>query len=414
MAWVVVGACGAIGAGCDGRAPAGGPPAAARVVTVSLAPVARRSVPRTVEVTGTLYGEEEATISAKVGGRVVALDADLGDVVEPGERLALIDPTDYRLALTERTAAFRASLARLGLTDLPDETFDVSSLPTVLRARAEEANALARYERARRLFESDPPLLSPQDFADIETQWRVASQSAGAALLEARAILAEARTQAASLATAEQRLADTAVRVPEPPGPRSYVYRVGERRASIGELVTPGQALFRVVSSERVKFRGAVPQSLVGRVQTGQEVILEVDGLPGTARGTVTRVAPQIDVATRSFDVEIEAENADGRLKPGSFGRARIVTTVEDGVPFVPRSAVITFAGVQKVFGVADGKAVEVRTRTGVVEGDSVELIGPLPLTEVVVEGAGGLANGVPVQVGAPPGGQTGAPGRPS
>jgi RND family efflux transporter MFP subunit len=384
--------------GCE-RGNSSAPKAREReAVEVQVSPVVRRTIERSIDITGTLYGEEEATISAKVGGRVARLAVDVGDEAPSGSELALIDQTDYELALAERRNAMLASLAKLGITSMPDESFDLSKVPTVERSKAEEANAKARLARARQLFEQSPPLISEQDFADIQTQSEVAARSAEVELLTAQAVLAEARTQAAMLAAAQQRLEDTLLRAPSPPG-RSVRYRVAQRLVSVGELVAEGQALFRLVASDLIKFRGSVPERYMGRVQPGQRAALRVEAFSSSFEGKVVRVAPQIDARTRSFEVEIEIANPDGRLKPGAFGRASVVVSQEEGVTFVPGSAVVTFAGVQKVFSVDNGKAVEHRVQTGVQDAGMIEIVGGVKADEVVTSGAATLVNGAPVRM---------------
>ena len=66
---------------------------------------------------------------------------------------------------------------------------------------------------------------------------------------------------------------------------------------------------------------------------------------------------------------------------------------------FVPFQAVVTFAGVEKVYSVKDGVAVEHRVRTGLREDGLVEIVSGLSApAEVVIEGQARLAPGVPVQ----------------
>src|SRR5262245_58557791 len=75
------------------------------VVPVALQAVHVQPVQRTVEVVGTLFGDEEATISSKVMGKVVTLHKDMGDRAAPGEPLALVEPTDYELARNQKALA---------------------------------------------------------------------------------------------------------------------------------------------------------------------------------------------------------------------------------------------------------------------------------------------------------------------
>lgn len=389
-------------AGCSDEAPASGaaaPRAEPAGLSVSLAPVLIQPAERSIEVTGALFGEEEATISSKLKGRVVAIARDVGDAVEAGGPLAQIERLDYELELAEREAAVQSSLARLGLDRKPEGDFDASAVPTVRRARAEASNAEARLARARQLFEQKPPLISEQDFADIETSWEVARENAEVELLTARSVLAEARTQLTAADAARQRLVDTAVLAPRPDGRADIRYQVAQRLVSLGEYVSEGRPVFRLVAADVVKLRADAPERFAGQILPGQPALVRVESSPEPARGVVSRVSPSIDPSTRTFKVEAVIQNPTGALRPGAFARATIPVRTDQGVTFVPASAVVTFAGVQRVYSVKDGKAVEHRVHLGRRQGDHVEIVGGLPVTEVVSRGAQSLSPGAPVTV---------------
>ena len=186
-------------------------------VAVSVTTAEKRELPRWIHVTGTLYGEEETTIAAKVAGRIVEVVRDLGDVASAGDPLVRVDPTDYELAKTERERAFLEALARLGLDKLPPADFDVDGLPSVERARLQAENSKARRDRAKVLADRKPPLISEQDFADIATDYEVAQSNLKVERLTAEATLAEARTLDAQVSMAQQRLNDTVHRAPATP-----------------------------------------------------------------------------------------------------------------------------------------------------------------------------------------------------
>src|SRR5438552_2653660 len=179
--------------GCKDRADARAE-RAAETVTVTLAPAHAGPVQRHVDVVGTLFGDEEATVSAKVPGRIVRIARDVGDRVAPGETLAQIDKTDYDLAVAQKKMAAAAALAKLGLVDMPPADFDLAKVPTVERARLQSANAQAKFERGKRLHDQQPPLMSDQDFADLETAYAVAKSNSDVELLTARSLLAQPRT----------------------------------------------------------------------------------------------------------------------------------------------------------------------------------------------------------------------------
>jgi multidrug efflux pump subunit AcrA (membrane-fusion protein) len=290
---------------------------------------------------------------------------------------------------------------------MPPADFDPESVATVQRARLQSANARARLERARQLFEQTPPLISTQEFADLETAYQVSQQDYEVARIEARTQLAVARTRAADLAAATVALRETTIVAPaltqspttQPAGPGDVKpWAVSERLVSIGEYVQVGAPLFRIVADSPIRFRGSAPERYVGRIATGQRVQLRIEGSEAV-EGVVTRVSPTIDVATRTFVIEAQIANAERRIRPGGFARASVEIGLDRDVPVVPASAVRTFAGISRVFVIDQGKArsvaVTVRTRLG---DDMLAVTGALtPGAEVAVSGIARLSDGAAV-----------------
>src|SRR5688500_13655049 len=93
-------------------------------VVVSVQPATIMPLQRSVDVVGTLYGDEETVISAKVAGRVTKIFGDVGDRVAPGAALAELDKIDYELSRAQRELAVRQALSQLGLQEFPAEPFD--------------------------------------------------------------------------------------------------------------------------------------------------------------------------------------------------------------------------------------------------------------------------------------------------
>lgn len=398
IGWVL-----AAGSGCDNRqTPA--PSATSRPadpIPVSVAPVGHGSIDRTVEIVGTLFGEEEAVISSRSSGRIISIDADLGDRVEPGAILAQVDPTDYRFTLEQRRLALGESLAKLGLTELPPDDFDPATVATVQRAAVQTENAKARLDRASQLFKQSPPLISEQEYADIETQYRVLQRDYDVAVLDARSTLASAKSLDAATRIAQQQFDDTTVRAPQSqiltPDTK---WAVAERRVSIGELVQSGTPMFKVIADRTVKLRAAVPERHAGQVAKDQPVTLRVESSSATATGKVSRVSPSVDVTSRTFIIEVSFDNTGGALRPGAFARGTIKVGARSDVSIVPPTALYSFAGLDKVFTVADGKVVQHPVTVLEQTPDRVVVEGDLGgANEVIVTGLARLADRMPVTV---------------
>lgn len=383
-----------------------------RVIAVTVEPVTPRPVRRDVTVVGSLYGREEVDISPKVEGRIVKIRHDVGDRVRPGDVLLEIDPTDYRLAVEENRRALELELAKLGLKELPAGAIEVTSLPSVMRAAAQERNAAARRDRMRRVGGA----ASVEDRDQADTDHAVARANYQQAVLEAEATVAAARHRLAALETARQRLRDTTVVVPpcDLGGGGPGEFAVCGRSVSEGEIVRTmpfgeQQSMFRLVIDQPLKLKVTVPERHRSEIKVGQQAELEVESYPGrTFTGKVSRVNPSVDRASRTFEAEVLVSNEDRLLSPGSFAKCAVLTQVDAAALTVPEEAVIDFAGVTKVFTVIDNRAHEVKVRvreviqvgTGNDLRTWVEVEGELPTGSMVVtSGQSKLADGTPVRV---------------
>lgn len=386
---------------CGGESKAGEPVAHASPVEVELTKVKVGEVERRIDVVGTLFGEEEAVLSAKVPGRVVKILQDVGDRVSPGIPLAELDTTDYLLLKKQKETALREVLAKLGLTKLPGKDFDPSSVPSVERARLQLTNAESRFKRVKQLAEQKPPLVSPQDFADVTTSYEVAKTNFKVEQMNAQVVFAEAQAKRADLDLVEQQLQDTVIRAPalQSKDDSGIIYGIAERSINIGELLKTGDPTYRLVADSIIRYRTQVPEKFSAVVRPGLRVELWVESHTEPFIGEVKRVSPQIDQASRTFLVEVALDNKEGRMKAGSFGRASIVTHTDRDALFIPSSAVSTFAGARKVLQVKEGRVVEVPVETGVTQGDLVEITKGLTREDLVIPSASGLKTGSTVTV---------------
>lgn len=362
------------GRGADG-------PREVRVVTA-----AREALPEVVAVTGTLAAEEQVELAPKVAGRLAEIGVDLGSRVQRGQVLARLVPTDYSLGVAQAEAALAQAQARLGLAgDAGTTAVDPDQTGVVKRASAVLAEAQARLERARKLREEG--ILPDAELEAAEAAFQVAEsqhQDAREEVFNRVAVLAQRRSE---LDLARQRLADSVVVAP-------FAGSVRERHVTPGQYVAAGQAVVTVVRTHPLRLRLSVPERQAARVRAGQEVRLSVEGDPRRYLGRVVRTSPAIEESDRTLRVEAEVPNEDGALRPGAFASAEIVTAADQPAILVPATAVVVFAGIEKVITVAEGKSVETRVRTGRRVGDRVEIVEGLAGGELVVAAPGNLAGG--------------------
>ncbi|HYG62350.1 MAG TPA: efflux RND transporter periplasmic adaptor subunit [Thermoanaerobaculia bacterium] len=349
------------------------------------------SLPRSVAVTGTLAADEEAELGFKVAGRIGSIAVDLGQPVRRGQAIARLVPTDFELRVAQAQNALEQARARLGIPpNGPDRIVPPQETAVVRQAAATLRQAQLTRERMAKLFSEE--LIPQQDLDAADAALGVADGRYQEAVEEARTRQALLEQRRSELEIARRQLADSILTAP-------FDGRVRERRSAIGDYVAAGDTVAVLVRVHPLRLRLAVPEREAAGIRTGQPVRLTVEGDPGTHTGRVARISPSITEDNRTLMIEAEVPNQNGSLRPGAFTRAEIV--VEAGAPavLVPASAVVTFAGIDKVIGVEDGKAAEKRIRIGRRAGDRVEVVeGVEPGDQVIVD-PGNLATGQPVQV---------------
>jgi RND family efflux transporter MFP subunit len=200
-------------------------------VQITVAPVIARPTKRLLKFVGTLFGNEEVTLSSQVEGQITALHADLGDQVQQDAVLLDVDDLSMRAQLREIEAR-------------------------VAKARADEA-------RGRELLKGN--IISMQEYESMQTA----------------VVVAEAQRDSLNVSLHHRR-----VRSP-------LSGSVVKRLVSTGEYVRPGTPLFDLVDDDPLKLRGDVPERFAQEIATGQPVQVKVDAYPDVVfDGKLMRVSP--------------------------------------------------------------------------------------------------------------------------
>ncbi|MGH7843636.1 MAG: efflux RND transporter periplasmic adaptor subunit [Candidatus Binatia bacterium] len=377
---------------CGGDPPATALPESATALRqVRLAPAAQISVARTVSATGTLAAEDLVVLGAKVVGRLSEISVDLGSRVRKGQAIARIDPEDYRLRVNQAKAALQQARVRLGLP--PEGTSDSinpEEAALVRQAAALLQEARLTHDRMMELWERK--FIARAELDAAISQFAVAEGRYQDALEEVRQRQGMLFQRRSELEIARQQLADTVIVSPMDGA-------VSERQASVGQYLAAGTPVVTLVRMDPLRLRLAVPEREAGLVRIGQTVELTVEGDPDKYRGRVARLSPAISEDNRTLLIEAEVPNANGALRPGSFAKGDIIVEAGQQIVVVPRNSIVTFAGIEKILTVAQGKAVEKRVRTGRRIGEQVEIVEGVSVGERVVVQPGNLVSGQPVTV---------------
>ena len=371
-------------------------------LSVTAESIGYRSIQRTVEAVGTLHGYEEVSLSSKVEGRVTKIHYDLSSRVNPGELLIEIDTTDAKLAVSQAERNLQAELAKSGFTAVPSENEDLSKLPAVVSARLKYELARTQYERMQSLRTTNS--IAQEELEKARSDTLVLESDWKNQLLQAKSAAAMSRLKNADLAIVQQRLADTQILAPIPTlyaNEADQFYRVSQRLVSEGTMLRVGTEVMKIVLGETLKLRLAVPEAYGNAVQVGQKVDVMTAGNDRPNIGTVARISPSVDRATRTFLVEVEVPNRNGALKPGGFAKANISVSINERATTIPIAGLYSFAGINKLFLIEQGLAREIQVTVGEQTDNWIEIISPpLPADAIVItSGQRMLSEGKPVTI---------------
>ena len=357
---------------------------------VKTAVVAETPFGETIKANGTLAAYDQTTVSVKVPGRVRMISVDLGSVVSRGQVIAHVDSEDYRLRVQQAEASLAQARARLGLApDGPDDRVDPEQTATVRQARAVLDEARHSRDRAARLVEQG--VIAKAEFDTATAAFKVAEgryQDAYEEIRNRQGILAQRRSE---LALARQQLKDTAVVAP-------LDGIVQEKLTSIGEFLAAGAPVVNIVRMDPLRLRAQIPERESLTVRTGQDVRVTIEGDPDVHVGKIMRLSPVIAEQNRMLVVEADVRN-NGKLRPGSFAHAEIVTNDAKMAVTVPNNAIVTFAGIEKVIVIQNGKALEKPITTGRRSTDFTEIVSGISVGEKVIVDPGNLQSGQAVEV---------------
>lgn len=290
-------------------------------------------------LTGRIDAWKEVVLSAEVAGNIEWQGVEEGDRVRRGQELLRIDTTWYQTAHDQ--------------------------------ALAQDLLAAQELERAQRLRESG--VSSPQELDRALAQQKVA---------------------AADLAAAKTQLGKTVVAAPID----GIIDTLEEERS---EWASKGEALVRLVQVDRVKAMVGVPERDIRHFKLGDEVTVIPDALPEHVfTGTIYRMATSADKTTRTFETEIELDNAAALLKPGMTIRAHLVRGTYPDAIVIPIFAVLSLEN-QRFVVVEQGGVAHLRpVQIGVLRGDHVQITEGLePGDRLIVVGQRDLRDGEPVRV---------------
>jgi RND family efflux transporter MFP subunit len=181
------------------------------------------------------------------------------------------------------------------------------------------------------------------------------------------------------------------------------------RNTDIGALINAGaggvpQELFHMAAVNRLRIYVAVPEVDSLAAQTGAKATLTLDEFPGeTFEGTIVRNSDSIDSASRTLNVEVDVDNAKGRIRTGAYVFVHLKMPEQHTSTqslTIPANTLLFRAEGLRVGVVRNGRAELTPITIGRDYGATVEVVNGLqPTDQVIVNPSDSLTSGSPVQV---------------
>jgi RND family efflux transporter MFP subunit len=325
--------------GCH-RTPHEGPEAAVELPAVSVTTQVAELKPHvlTTDAVGSVQPVLQATLEAKVSGRITKLPVRLGQAVKKGDLIAELSVEEIQAKLAQ--------------------------------AEAMQKQAARDMKRYRKLLAQE-------------------------AVTQAEYDAMEARLQATTAAVKEAKtMLDYAlVRAP-------FDGVITRKFTEVGDLASPGRPIVSLENPGQYQLVADVPETLVNGLKVGAPLRVTVPALQQELEGTIAELAPAADAGSRTFRAKINLPATPG-LRSGQFGRAAVPVS-DGKALFVPATAVCQRGQLQMVFVVTNQVLQMRLIKTGRHRGELVEILSGLnPGERVVVRDVQQLQDGQPVQGGA-------------
>jgi HlyD family secretion protein len=303
----------------------------------------------------------EVLVGSQVSGTIKALHADFESVVKEGQLIALIDPDTYKAKVDQAKANLQSAKAN------------------VTKAEVAVTDALRNFRRKEELLKTNA--VSQSDYDTAETNL----DSARAAVDVAKATVAQMQ---ANLEEAELQLKYTRIVAP-------VNGVVTARNMDIGQTVTASfqtPVLFKIAEDlTRMQVYASVDEADIGRVKVGQTATFTVPAFPDESfNASVTQIRndPQIQQNVVTYNVILDVNNDDLKLRPGMTTSVQILLSeVHDAVMvpdqafrFTPKTEKFDVpplkSGERRVWKLGKNSRIRpVTVRIGVVGSDRVQII---------------------------------------
>jgi HlyD family secretion protein len=394
----------ASGLGCSSEKPA------EPTVSVQVVPVKKATIEQTVTSEAVLYPLAQSAIVPKISAPIKAFYVNRGSKVHAGQLLATLENRDLAAAAQDNQGAYDQAQAAYTIataSTLPEE---------IQKAQGDTQSAKVALEAQQKLYDSREDLykqgaLPRKDLDQAAVALTQAKNQYELAQRHLDALMAvskqqELKSAAGQLQSAKGKYLGAAAQLSysEIRSPINGV--VTDRSLYPGEMAAAGTPLLTVMDTSSVIARAHIPQDQAALLKLGDKATITVPGEEEPIEGKVTVVSPALDPNSTTVEVWVKADNPKGRLRPGTSVKISMLARAVPNALVIPSAAVLTSPDGSTYVMVAgsDNKAHQKTVKTGIRQGDQVQILDGLAEGErVITSGAYGLPDNTKIRIEAAP-----------
>ena len=359
------------------------------IPSVSVARVQRHDLQRDLVLSAEFRPYEEVDLHAKVAGYLKDIRVDVGDRVQAGQLIAILEIPEMADEDAQAEATRKRSEAEL-----------VHAQSELMRDQSAHEAAHLNFQRLDDVMKVRPALVARQEIDNAMAKDREAE----AQVDSAKAAITAAEQQIRVARAAEQRIHTLQAyqRITAP-----FAGVISKRYADPGAMIQAGtssssQAMPVVRLSEiaRLRLVLAVPESAVPRIHVGGAIGIRVNAVNRQIQGKVSRFSDRLQSDTRTMETEVDVDNSRGDLAPGMFAEAVVTLDRHDSALAIPVQAVAGAEDKATLLVVdPQNQLIQKEVRLGLETADRREVLSGLNDGDLVVVGkATGLRPGLRVQ----------------
>ncbi len=303
------------------------------ITSVQVVTVAKKDLIKKISLVGQTVPKTQVDISAKYAGKVMAVNAALGDPVSAGQILIEEDTKDADFAVAQNRHAYQQASADV-------QTTQAQLMANYDKARADYDKALGTYQRSRQVYDVGG---ITQEALEIAQQQMEDSKAALSALEEqmnegvASSVISaqENAAKAQSALGAAQKQKNDMLLVSSISGV------VGYRQVEAGDMVSAGQKLLSIYDNSLLYVDYQVSEQDLPAFSINMPIAVNIGSITKTFQGKVIYISPAIDAASLTYTIRAAIDNPDNALRSGMFAKALLKSTLRPQTLLVPKKAVV-------------------------------------------------------------------------